>query len=159
MTDKIQLFKYAVDYLSKYSSSKKNLERILKKKILRMKIEKKDRFKLYESIPQILINLEKNKFIDDISYATSKIRNFISIGKSKLYIKNYLIKKGIESEIINEVFSQNEIDNLDWEINSARIFIRKRNLSKESHHREKNLAKMARAGFTYEISKKVLDEA
>ena len=34
------LVKYAINYLSKYSSSKKNLERILKNKIRRTNIEK-----------------------------------------------------------------------------------------------------------------------
>ena len=41
------LVKYAINYLSKYSSSKKNLERILKNKIRRTNIEKKEKFTLY----------------------------------------------------------------------------------------------------------------
>ena len=45
MDNKDKLFKYAIYYLSKYSSSKKNLEFILKKKIRRLSDEKKIRFK------------------------------------------------------------------------------------------------------------------
>ena len=40
MNDIIYLKKYAVNYLSKYNTSKGNLERILKKKISIMNIEK-----------------------------------------------------------------------------------------------------------------------
>ena len=52
------LVKYAINYLSKYSSSKKNLERILKNKIRRTNIEKKEKFILYNSIPEVLKKLE-----------------------------------------------------------------------------------------------------
>ena len=97
----MSLMKYAIDYLSKYSSSKNNLERILKKKISRLKIEKKEKFILYNSINQIMLNLEKNKFIDDNNYAISKIRLFAMQGKSKGFIKSYLIQKGIEKNILN----------------------------------------------------------
>ena len=43
MDYKDKLLKYAVYYLSKYSSSKKNLEYILKKKIRRLTEEKKNK--------------------------------------------------------------------------------------------------------------------
>ena len=85
MSDSNQLFKYAVDYLSKYSSSKKNLERVLKNKIFRFKIDKKDKYKLYNSISEILEKLEKNKFIDDKIFALSKI----PMVSSKLLIIRY----------------------------------------------------------------------
>ena len=44
MDNKEKLLKYAIYYLSKYSSSKKNLEYILKKKIRRISDDKKTRF-------------------------------------------------------------------------------------------------------------------
>tara|TARA_B100001123_G_C15295634_1_gene1019079 strand:- start:107 stop:586 length:480 start_codon:yes stop_codon:yes gene_type:complete len=158
MNDKNQLFKYAIDYLSKYNSSKDNLKRILNKKVSRMKIEKKYKFELYNSIPNILIKLEKNKFIDDLNYSLSKIRFFISIGKSRIYIKNYLFQKGISTNIIANSLEENDKENPDWEINSARIFIKKKNFTNSIKEKEKNLSKMARAGFSYYISKKILEE-
>ena len=54
MNNKDKLLKYAVYYLSKYSSSKKNLEYILKKKIRRLTEEKKIRFELYQEINHII---------------------------------------------------------------------------------------------------------
>ena len=92
----MSLMKYAISYLSKYSSSKNNLERILKNKIKRMKIDKKEKFILYNSINQIMLNLEKNKFIDDNNYTISKIRLFAMQGKSKSFIKSYLIQKELK---------------------------------------------------------------
>jgi regulatory protein len=158
MTDTSQILKYAIHYLSKFNSSKNNLERILRNKIKRMKIEKKDKFFLHKSIPEIILKLEKNKLIDDINYASSKIRLFISNGKSRIFIKNYLLQKGIDSTIISKLLEKNDQENLDWEIESARIFVRKKIFSKKIKDKEKNFSKMSRAGFNYGVSKKILDE-
>ena len=148
------LNKHAVNYLSKYNTSKKNLERILRNKIRRMKIEKKEKFFLYKSITSIITKLEFNKFINDNSYADSKIY-FLSLqGKSKNYIKNYLMQKGIEKNIIVEELNKYELNNPNWEIESAKIFIRKKKLGLKNIN---DLVKMARAGFDYRISKKILE--
>ena len=152
------LVKYAINYLSKYSSSKKNLERILKNKIRRTNIEKKEKFILYKSIPEVLKKLEKNNFINDYNYASSKINIFISNGKSKIFIKNYLFKKEIDEKLSADIFTELDAEDSNWEINSARIFARKKNFQKNNKNNEKNLSKMARAGFSYEIAKKILEE-
>ena len=59
MDYKDKLLKYAVYYLSKYSSSKKNLEYILKKKIRRLTEEKKIRYELYQEIKNVTYKLEQ----------------------------------------------------------------------------------------------------
>jgi SOS response regulatory protein OraA/RecX len=156
MTDKSKLMRYAIDYLSKFSSSKKNLERILKGKIMRLKIEKKDKPELYDSIPEIILKLEINKFINDENYTLSKIRILAQQGKSKAFIKNYLFQKGIEKDIISESLSEYENINSDWEIDSANVFMRKKRIIKSDANYQKNLNKMARAGFNYSISSKIL---
>ena len=152
------LVKYAINYLSKYSSSKKNLERILKNKIRRTNIEKKEKFILYKSIPEVLKKLEKNNFINDYNYATSKVNTLISNGKSKTFIKNYLFKKEIDEKLSSNIFTELAEEDSNWEIKSARIFARKKNIKKNNNNNEKNLSKMARAGFSYEIAKKILEE-
>ena len=53
MDNKDKLLKYAIYYLSRYSSSEKNLEIVLKKKIRRLNDEKKIRFELYKEIKKI----------------------------------------------------------------------------------------------------------
>ena len=156
MNIQVTLMKYAIDYLCKFSSSKKNLSRILQNKIMRMKIEKKDKFLLYNSIPQIIIKLENNKLINDKIYTLSKIRSFAHQGKSELFIKNYLIQKGIEKLVISDSIKEFELLNPNWEMDSAKIFITKKKLIKYPENFQKNLSKMARAGFSYDICKKIL---
>ncbi len=158
MAEIFNLVKYAINYLSKYSSSKTNLERVLRNKIRRTNFEKKEKFTLYNSIPEIIKKLEKNNFLNDYNYTTSKINLLISNGKSKIFIKNYLLKKGIDKKLSSEIFAELNEKDSNWEIKSARTFARKKNFQNNKNNNEKNLSKMARAGFSYEIAKKILEE-
>ena len=130
-----KLLKYAIDYLSKFDSSKKNLINVLKRKIFRLEISNFEKSKLINLIDNIIINLEKNKFVDDSRYSSTKILSLSSRGKSKNFIFNYLIKKGIDKVQIQDNLNLMQKGNKDWELESA---------------------KMARAGFSYEICKKIL---
>ena len=151
------LMKYAINYLSKYSSSKANLKIILKKKIRRLKIEKKDKFFLYNSIEKIINDLEKNNLINDYNYTSSKFDLFFHQGKSRMFIKSFFQQKGIEKDVIDKAFETFEKNNSNWEAESAKIFAKKKRLS-NNKDKEKNLSKLARAGFNFEISKKILED-
>ena len=156
MDNKEKLLKYAIYYLSKYSSSKKNLEYILKKKIRRISDEKKIRFQLYKEIKIIIDKLEQLKLINDAIYAESKINSLLNQVKSKNYIKQYLIRKGVSSKVADEQISLFYEKNQNLEKENALKFAKKRNLLKDNKDYEKKLSKMARAGFSYEISKEIL---
>ena len=156
MDNKEKLLKYAIYYLSKYSSSKKNLEYILKKKIRRISDEKKIRFQLYKEIKIIIDKLEQLKLINDAIYAESKINSLLNQVKSKNYIKQYLIRKGVSGEVADEQISLFYEKNQNLEKENALKFAKKRNLTNDKKDYEKKLAKMARAGFSYEISKEIL---
>ena len=158
MNDTSKLTKYAINYLSKYSTSKSNLERVLKNKIKRLQVEKKDKYLLYNSIEKIIIDLEKNNFINDLNFSSSKIRSFLFQGKSRIFIKSYLSQKGVHKEIISQTLDENDIQNPDWELESAKIFCRKKRLNNDTDNKKKNLSKMARAGFNYATSIKILNE-
>ena len=154
--DEKKLLKYAVDYLSKYDSSKVNLINVLKRKILRLKTTNYEKRKLINIIESIIIKLEKNKFIDDNRYSSTKILSLSNSGKSKNFIFNYLIKKGVNKTQIQNNLNLMQQDNDNWELNSAKIFAKKKKLLEKDQSYEKNLAKMARAGFSYDICKKIL---
>ena len=154
--DEKKLLKYAVDYLSKYDSSKNNLVNVLKRKILRLNVTNFEKKKLIDIIESIIFKLEKNKFIDDDRYSSTKILSLSNSGKSKNFIFNYLIKKGVNKTQIQNNLNLMQQDNDNWELNSAKIFAKKKKLLEKDQSYEKNLAKMARAGFSYDICKKIL---
>jgi regulatory protein len=156
MDNKDKLLKYAIYYLSKYSSSKKNLEFILKKKIRRLSDEKKIRFQLYNEIQIIIEKLEKLNLINDQVFVESKIQSLQYQAKSKNYIKQYLLQKGIDKQLIEEQISLFYENNKNLEKENALKFAKKRNLLDNDQDYQKKLSKMARAGFSYDIAKEIL---
>jgi RecX family. len=87
-----------------------------------------------------------------------KVNTLIANGNSKIFIKNYLFRKEIDEKLSSDIFAELDEEDTNWEIKSARIFARKKNIKKDDNNNEKNLSKMARAGFSYEIVKKILEE-
>ena len=154
--DEKKLLKYAVDYLSKYDSSKHNLVNVLKRKILRLNVTNFEKKKLIDIIESIILKLEKNKFLDDDRYSSTKILSLSNSGKSKNFIFNFLIKKGVNKFQIQNNLNLMSQNNNDWELESAKIFVKKKKLLEKNESYEKKLAKMARAGFSYDICKKIL---
>ncbi len=156
MDNKDKLLKYAIYYLSKYSSSKKNLEFILKKKIRRLSDEKQIRFHLYNEIQIIIEKLEKLNLINDQVFVESKIQSLQYQAKSQNYIKQYLLQKGIDKQLIEEQISLFYENNKNLEKENALKFAKKRNLLDNDQDYQKKLSKMARAGFSYDIAKEIL---
>ena len=157
MNNRNYLLKYAIEYLSKYSSSKKNLDRIIKSKIKRLSSDKKIRFELYKEISHVIDKLEKNNLLSDENYSFTKIQSFANQGKSKNFIKNYLYYKGIDNKIIIQQLDNYEKLNTQWEKKSAKKFAEKKKLLNSNEIYEKKLAKMARAGFSYDLCKEILN--
>ena len=156
MDNKDKLLKYAIYYLSKYSSSKKNLEFNLKKKIRRLSDEKQIRFHLYNEIQIIIEKLEKLNLINDQVFVESKIQSLQYQAKSKNYIKQYLLQKGIDKQLIEEQISLFYENNKNLEKENALKFAKKRNLLDKDQDYQKKLSKLARAGFSYDIAKEIL---
>jgi len=156
MDNKDKLLKYAIYYLSKYSSSKKNLEFILKKKIRRLSDEKQIRFHLYNEIQIIIEKLEKLNLINDQVFVESKIQSLQYQAKSQNYIKQYLLQKGIDKQLIEEQISLFYENNKNLEKENALKFAKKRNLINKDQDYQKKLSKLARAGFSYDIAKEIL---
>ena len=153
----LNLLKYAVDYLSKYDSSKKNLEDVLKRKILKLKNTRIEKNQLFKASKKIILELERKNLISDERYCSSKILSLSKSGKSKNFIFNYLIKKGIDKNKLIVSIKEFQENNENWELNSAKVFARKKKLLDSNDSYEKKLAKMARGGFSYEICKKILN--
>jgi len=148
--------KYALSYLNRYASSRKNLELILLRKVKKLGLIKKD----YESYIKIILKeLEDKKIINDENLANSIAFNYSRKGKSKKLIKYHLIKRGINSEDINSALEKLEDEIPDFEYEAAINFAKKKKLGKfgKSNNKQKDLSKMARAGFNYDLIKKILN--
>ena len=106
---------------------------------------------------------EKNKFINDKFYSESKAKNLIQRGNSINKIRNYLISKGIKDKFIKETINKIKEKNEDQDFFSAiKICKRKRiGPARDQDNRplfyKKDISILARLGFDFETSKKVMD--
>ena len=108
-------------------------------------------------------DLEKSKFINDKFYSDSKARNLIQRGNSINKIRNYLISKGIKDNYIKETISNIKDKNEDQDFFSAIKICKKKRIgpARDQDNRplfyKKDISILARLGFDFETSKKVMD--
>ena len=159
--DDIRNFAYL--YLEKYSPSKQQLKTYLFKKLIkkRQKISsKKEIFNLIDSVISSLVN---QKLLSDEYYSDSKSKAFLRRGYSLNKIRYSLIKKGIDEKYIKASISKIKENESDPDFFSAIKICKKRRIGpcREESNRplfyKKDISILARSGFSYEISKKVLE--
>jgi len=154
---------FAFAYVEKYAPSKQQLKTYLLKKYMKISssdVRKKDINKL---IDIVLIDLEKNKFINDQFYSESKAKSMVQRGHSLNKIRNYLMGKGINQEFIKDTVNKIRDDNSDQDFFSAIKICKKKRIgpARAEDNRtlfyKKDISLLARNGFDFETSKKVMD--
>jgi len=153
----------AFAYLEKYSPSKQQLKVYLLKKYL-IKIKgTKSKKEVSIIIDEILVNLEKNRLINDELYSDSKARMFLRKGYSLNKINQSLRHKGIGNEHIKKSIDKIKEDKIEPDFVSALRLCKRRRIGplRPGANRElfykKDMGILARNGFSFELSKRVLD--
>ena len=153
----------AFAYLEKYSPSKQQLKIYLLKKYLTKIKGTKSKREVSEIIDEILENLEKNRIINDELYSDSKARIFLRRGYSLNKINQSLRNKGIGNEYIKNSISKIKEDTIEPDFVSALKLCKRRRIGalRPGSNRElfykKDMGILARNGFSFELSKRVLD--
>ena len=138
---------FALAYVEKYAPSKQQLRTYLLKKYLKLSVPNVKKQDVTNLIDIVLSDLEKNKFINDKFYSESKAKSMIQRGNSINKIRNYLIGKGINETFIKDTVDKIKEDNSD----QARIDDNRPLFYK------KDISLLARNGFDFETSKKVME--
>ena len=153
----------AFTYLEKYSPSKQQLKIYLLKKYLTKIKGSKSKREVSDLIDIILENLEKNKLINDQLYSDSKARMFLRRGYSLNKINQSLRNKGIDSDYIKETIEKIKEDKIEPDFVSALKLCKRRRIGalRPQANREifykKDMGILARNGFSFGMSKRVLD--
>jgi len=154
---------FAFAYVEKYAPSKQQLKTYLLKKYLKTSVPNVKKQDVTNLIDIVLSDLEKNRFINDKFYSESKARSMIQRGSSINKIRNYLVGKGIQDEFIRETVNKIKDDNSDQDFYSAIKLCKKKRIgpARTEDNRplfyKKDISLLARNGFDFETSKKVMD--
>ena len=158
-----QLRKFAYAYLEKYSPSKQQLRTYLFKKFLKKIQKPTNKKELFHLIDEVIITLSDQKLINDKYYSDAKTKAFLRRGYSINKIRYSLIQKGIDEKYIKGSISKIKENESDPDFFSAIKTCKKRRIGpcREEGNRsifyKKDISILARSGFSYEVSKKVLD--
>ena len=154
---------FSLSYVEKYSPSRQQIKTYLLKKYLKQSISSVKKQDIIDLIDVVLSDLEKTKFISDRFYSDSKAKNLIQRGTSINKIRNYLISKGIQDKYIKETINKINENNEDQDFFSAIKICKKKRIgpSRTEDNRllfyKKDISLLARNGFDFETSKKVMN--
>ena len=136
----------------------------------RLRNDNRDIVKLYSNLleqPKLKIDMAeiitKNLFLNDKYYSDSKSKMFLKRGYSLNKIRYNLIKKGINEKYIKSSISKIKESESDPDFFSAIKICKRRRIgpTREESNRslfyKKDISILARSGFSYEVSKKVLE--
>ena len=154
---------FSLKYIEKYAPSKQQLRTYLLKKYLKSGSTNIKKGNYQNLIDIVLSDLEQSKFINDKFYSESKAKNLIQRGNSINKIRNYLISKGIKDKFIKETINKIKEKNEDQDFFSAIKICKKKRIgpARDQDNRslffKKDISILARSGFDFETSKKVMD--
>ena len=158
--DEIRKFSYS--YLEKYSPSKQQLRTYLFKKLVKKNQKISSKREIFNLIDSVIASLVDQKLLSDKYYSDAKSKAFLKRGYSLNKIRYSLIKKGIDEKYIKASISKIKENESEPDFFSAIKICKKRRIgpNREENNRslfyKKDISILARSGFSYEISKKVL---
>ena len=158
-----ELRNFAYSYLDKYSPSKQQLRTYLFKKFLKKNLKISNKKELFNLIDIVISTLVDQKLVSDKYYSDAKTKAFLRRGYSLNKIRYSLIKKGINEKYIRASISKIKENESDPDFFSAIKLCKRRRIgpSREENNRQlfykKDISILARSGFSYQISKKVLE--
>ena len=170
------LYNSALAYLSRFAASTEHLKQVMIRKIERSCLYHKNQNK-EECLSLLHITIKKLEdlgLLDDIGYARGMMNSLLSRGQSLNSIKQRLKNKGLSHDIITLVIEEyTDESDKDLDIQSALTLLKRKKIGPFGHSYntddtndesdgfqkktlEKNLATLARAGFSYNLSRNVL---
>ncbi|WP_422038531.1 regulatory protein RecX [Roseibium sp.] len=157
-----RLTRSAVHYLERYSSSQNNLRKVLERRVLKAcRHHGLDPAEFSEMIDKVLKRCVDSGLVNDRSYAETKTASLRRRGGSRRKIEAQLTQKGVDRDTIRSVLD----DGAGTEEEAAAAYARRRrlgpfrNAADRAARREKDLAAMCRAGFSFDIALRVIDAA
>jgi len=157
------LYAAARRYLERFTSSRKNLRRVLENKARRAADrEAFDKAAFAERVEPVLDRVTRERLIDDSLYAKLLARSLHRRGMPARAISQRLRQKGVDAELVAEALDgvREEVEDSDF-VAACRLARRRRlgpfRTEARADKRNKDLASLGRAGFSYELARRVVD--
>lgn len=150
-------------YLERFASSAENLRRVLARKVCnRCRLRGEDPAEFLGLIDEVVRRALSSGLVDDRRYAEGRVASLRRRGGSARQIAARLAAKGVAREAIAEALASDAENSADVELEAAWALARRRKLgpfrrSGRAAARDKDLAALARAGFRFDLARRVVD--
>jgi regulatory protein len=156
----------ALHYLERFSSSSAHLRRVLLRKVERSaRAHGTDPAEGAGLVEAIIARYLKSGLLDDAAYAAQQAASLRRRGTSRYGIRGKLAVKGIDAELIGATLERLDDEGGSGDLAAACALVRRRRLGPyrpqeaQAEHRRKDLATLARAGFSLDVARRVLAAA
>lgn len=154
---KKRLLNAVLFYLSKYESSTEKIRRLMKRRLLKAKLSGQDiPLQATEWMEQIIADMVSYGYVNDVRYAKNLVEKYQSAGKSMRFISQKLKNEGLDVSLV-------DLTDLN-DIQAAKKLVKKKKLGPFRPQKDrqaffkKDLAVLARAGFSFETAVDALNE-
>ena len=137
----------ALYYLGRYDAGSAKLREVLIRRIKKAQTQIPVSPEAFNWVEQVIDQMQNLGYVDDVRYAQNVVRRLSQSGKSTAFIKNKLKAQGISENQFELLLSDTD------ELAQAKLYVRKKRLGSDY---QKDLAKLARAGFSYDIARQAL---
>jgi regulatory protein len=153
----------ALVYLARYQTSAENLRRVLTRRVERAaRAGGADRTTAKAWVERLIARFRNAGILDDRAYAEARVAALRRAGASRRAIRARLLKHGVAPDVVEAALKSGaERDHVD--LVAAAVLARRRRLGpyrrgrKADGWRERELALLARAGFSYAVARTVVD--
>jgi regulatory protein len=153
----------ALHYLERFASSSANLKRVLMRKVMRAAAGGNgDRAEGERLVDAIVARYVAAGLVDDKTYAAQRAASLRRQGNSRFAMRGKLAMKGVESALIEATLVELDKESAEGEIAAACALVRRRRLgpfrpaTTRKDAWQKDLAALARAGFSLGVARRVL---
>jgi len=153
----------ALVYLARYQTSAENLRRILARRVERAaRAGPLDRATASLWIERLIARFRMAGVLDDRAYAAARVASLRRAGAATRAIRARLLKKGVPPDVVEAALKPGD-DRDHVDLIAAVVLARRRRLGpyrrggKADGWRERELALLARAGFSYAVARTVVD--
>jgi regulatory protein len=154
----------ALGYLARFASSAANLRRVLRRKVERSARDHgTDREAGLAAVERLIARFAASGLIDDARFAEGRAASLFRRGGSRRTIAAKLGEKGVGGREIAAALASLEQLADEPELAAAIVYARRRRLGpfrdaeQRRDRRDKDLAALARAGFSLSIARRVID--
>jgi len=160
-----RLANIALHHLDRYATSAENLKRVLERRLFKAArhYEDLDMIEAQGWIDALIRRYIDAGLLNDRAYAETRARSLLARGNAQRQIRMKLLEKGLGADDIDAALAALKDEHADPELAAAIKLARRRRLgpyadpAKRAERVEKDLATLARSGFSYDLARRVIE--